>query len=565
MGFAGAGGDGVVMLGSLLQRLAALQGYYSQMPRYYEPQIRGGGSAVKLGLDTEMLSLPKDKLDLLLCFDWGTYIKFSRELQLGAEPVILYEKDLPSEVNLPPQSILIQVDFSAESEKTTGSARNKNIVALGLLEKALSLSENGLAKAIEEDEDLKLLRLHLDAYEAGQTLYSGINLPSIALAPPRDSQPRIVLHGNKSIAQGAIRAGCQAFFGYPITPASEIMEEMQNKLSFMDGAFLQTEDEIASAGMVLGAALTGAKSITGTSGPGFDLMTEMLGLASAAEVPFVIVDVQRGGPSTGLPSVLEQSDLNHAIYGGHGEAARVVLAAYDVPGCYRMAIESINISQYYQVPVILLTDQWIGQTFVATDDSFMHRDYPTLSAKKPSQIDKDNYQRYKKTEDFISPIAFAGEEGFTYQTTGLTHNEKGNPSINHESQQWLHEKRWKKLDPLREREDLVTIICERETEAGIISWGSSAQVVKQAVSELRLQDKISICIPELIHPLPLAVERFVNSVERLLVVELNYSGQLFHYLRSQTNLPAKSVACARSGGYPFTEAEISKQIQEFLI
>ena len=159
MGFAGAGGDGVVMLGSLLQRLAALQGYYSQMPRYYEPQIRGGGSAVKLGIDTEMLSLPKDRLDLLLCFDWTTYIKFAPELQLSAEPVILYEKVPPTEVDLPPKSILIQIDFSAVSENTTGSARNKNIVALGLLEEALGLAEKGFARAIEENTRFSKLEL----------------------------------------------------------------------------------------------------------------------------------------------------------------------------------------------------------------------------------------------------------------------------------------------------------------------------------------------------------------------------------------------------------------------
>ena len=553
------------MLGSLLQRLAALQGYYSQMPRYYAPQIRGGGSAVKLGIDTEMLSLPKDRLDLLLCFDWAKYIEFAPELQLGAGSVILYEKDPPPQASLPSQSTRIQIDFSKESENTTGSARNKNIVALGLLEKTLGLPENGLAKAIEEDENLRLLKQQITAYEAGQALCSRINLPPLALASPRDDLPKIVLHGNKAVAQGAISAGCQTFFGYPITPASEIMEEMQNELPHMNGAFLQAEDEIASAGMIVGAALTGAKSMTSTSGPGFDLMTEMMGLASAIEVPLVIVDVQRGGPSTGLPSKLEQSDLNHAIYGGHGDAPRVVLAAYDVPGCYRLAIESFNISQYYQVPVILLTDQWLGQTFVATDDDFMDGDSSTLSAKRPHQIDKDNYCRYKKTEDFISPMAFVGDDGFIYQTTGLTHNEKGHPSINSESHQWLHEKRWKKLNPLRERKDLVKIIGEEEPRAGIISWGSSAQVVMQAVSELGLQHKVSICIPEIIHPLPTAVERFVQSVKRLLVVELNYSGQLYHYLRSQTHLPAKSVTFARPGGSPFSRAEISQQIEELLI
>lgn len=552
-----------MMLGSLLQRLAALQGYYSQMPRYYGPQIRGGNSAIKLGLDAGMLSLPKDPVDVLLCFSWGTYVEFASQLPVGAESVVLYEEAPPPGLELPPQSVRFQIDFSGKSEASTGTDRNKNIVALGFLERALGLPENGLPKAIEQDEELRLLREHLTAYQAGQLLCSEQRLPQLVIAPARDASPKVVLHGNTAVARGAIQAGCRAFFGYPITPASEIMQEMQDSLSGMGGAFLQAEDEIASAGLVLGAALTGVKSMTSTSGPGLDLMTEMMGLASAAEIPFVVVDVQRGGPSTGLPSTSEQSDLNHAIYGGHGDAPRVVLAAYDVPGCYRLAVESMNISQYYQVPVILLTDQWVGQTFVATDSDIAREDCPIRDAKRPGPEDVDGYRRYKATEDMISPMAFVGDEGLMYRTTGLTHNESGAPALDHGTHEWLHEKRWKKLSPLRARDDLVTVVGDDEARAGVISWGSSAQVALEAAAA-GLRHQVRVCIPELVHPLPRAIEQFVQSVDRLLVVEMNYSGQLYHYLRSQTQLPPRTEVHARSGGRPFSRDEVSLRLRELL-
>ena len=382
IGIAGTGGDGVVVLGSFLQKLAARLGYFSQMPRYYGAQIRGGGSAVKLGLDAECLSLPKDSLDILVCFDWEKYLEVEQELPLGLDTLVLYENDPPGRINLPQKSF--KVGFSKKSQEVTGTTLNKNIVALGLLVRILALPEDRVQEAIEEDEESKLLQENLLALKAGEDLFPQFPFPELKLSPARDDSAKLILHGSAAMARGAIQAECRTFFGYPITPAAEIMQEMQKELSLKKGIFLQAEDEIASIGLAVGASLTGAKSITSTSGPGFDLMTEMMGLASAAEIPMVIIDVQRCGPSTGIPSKSEQSDLNHAIYGGHGDAPRVVIAPYDVEGCYRLVIESINIAQYFQTVVVLLSDQWLGQTLVAITDEFLNKDYPIVERKKPA-------------------------------------------------------------------------------------------------------------------------------------------------------------------------------------
>ncbi|MEK7281176.1 MAG: iron dependent repressor, metal binding and dimerization domain protein, partial [Chloroflexota bacterium] len=338
--------------------------------------------------------------------------------------------------------------------------------------------------------------------------------------------------------------------------------EMQEQLARHNGIFLQAEDEIAALGLALGASLTGAQSLTSTSGPGLDLMTEMMSLASAAEIPIVIVDVQRGGPSTGIPSKSEQSDLNHAIYGGHGDAPRVVIAPYDTEGCYRLVIESINISEEFQTPVVLLSDQWLGQTLVAVDTALWRKDLQAKGRKKPDPKTLQEYKRYQLTEDFISPMAAVGDEGLIYQTTGLTHNEKGTPATNFETQQSMHEKRWLKLMPLRRRDDLVNVLGNAQSSRGIITWGSSAQVVWETVKDLGLQDKVKICVPELIHPLPEKVEGFLSSMEKLLVVEMNYSGQLYHYLRSQIDLPRRTEIYSRTGGRPFSRKELTGPIKE---
>ena len=560
IGIAGAGGDGVIFLGSLLQRLAASQGYFSQMPRYYGAQIRGGTSAIKLSLDAERLSLPEDNADIIVCFNWEKYQELAHELPLRGDTLLLYDGEPPGEINLPEKSFL--VGFSKISQEVTGSTLNKNMVALGLLKRIIALLADQVNITIEGDGEIALAEDNLSAIEAGEHLFFELHFPQLRLSPARDHFPKVILHGNGAIARAAVRAGCRAFYGYPITPASEVMQEMQEEFSRVGGIFLQTENEIASAGMSIGASLVGVESMTATSGPGFDLMTEMMGLASAAEIPMVIVDVQRCGPSTGIPSKSEQSDLNHAIYGGHGDAPRVVIASCDVEGCYRLTIESINIAQHFQTPVILLSDQWLGQTLVAINSEFLKKDYPVVKMKRLAKENLEHYQRYRLTEDFISPMAAVGDEGLVYQTTGLTHNEMGAPALNFETHHKIHEKRWKKLLPLRQRDELVKVLGDQECRKGIVTWGSSAQTVLETVKDLGLQHQVKVCVPELLHPLPHRVESFLNSIEKLLVIEMNYSGQLHRYLRSQIDLPRETKVYSRVGSRPFSKKELTEPVIE---
>jgi 2-oxoglutarate ferredoxin oxidoreductase subunit alpha len=559
LGIVGAGGHGIVAMGSLLQRIAASQGYFSQMPRYYTAQIRGGGSAIKLGLDARRLSLPKDVLDLLVCFSWEKYLEFEPELTVGADTVVIYEEDPPSGVKLPKNSF--KIGFSRISQEETGSDKNMNLVALGLLMRLLSFDRERMNKVIDEDTALQLLKENIVALDIGENIFAELSFPDISLEPPRDESTKIVVHGNTAMSRAAIRAGCRAYFGYPITPSAEIMKDMLEALFYEKGVFVQAEDEIAAVGMAIGSSFVGVKSLTGTSGPGLDLMTESIGLASAAEIPLVLIDVQRCGPSTGIPSASEQSDLDHAIYGGHGDAPRVVMAPYDIDGCYRLVIEGFNIAEGYQTPVILLSDQWLGQTFVAVNDGFMQNDYKLIERKKPSTEDSDGYLRYRVTEDFVSPMAAAGDEGFTYRTTGLTHNQRGAPAFDFENHRTLHEKRWKKLAPLRQRGDLIKVLGNEKSRKGMITWGSSAPFVLDTIEELGVQDRVKVCIPELIYPLPDRVVDFVGSLDRLLVLEMNYSGQLYRYLRSQADLPSDSNVYCRVGGRPFSRGELADVIR----
>lgn len=558
----GSGGDGVVVLGSFLQKLTAEQGYFSQMPRYYGAQIRGGASAVKLSLDAEHTCVAEDTADILVCFNWEKYQEVTEELALRTDTLVLYDGNPPPEANLPPQSFA--VDFARQSREVTGTTLSKNMVALGLLKGILALPADEVQRAIDRDKELAMLKGNLAVIEAGESLFSAFPFPDLRLSPPRNRTPKVILHGSGTMVRAAIQANCRAFFGYPITPASEIMQAMQEEIAQRGGVFLQAEDEIAAAGLCVGASMVGVKSITATSGPGFDLMTEMIGLAASAEIPMVVIDVQRCGPSTGIPSKSEQSDLNQAIYGGHGDAPRVVMAPYDIEGCYRLVIASLDMAQYFQTPVILLSDQWLGQTLVAAESDFLEKNYPGTDSKKPAVAEGQSYHRYQLTEDFISPMAVVGDAGLQYQTTGLTHNEMGSPAWDFKTQQIMHEKRWQKLLPLCQREDMVKLFGEPDCPTGIITWGSSAQIVRETVNALGLQNQIKVCVPELIYPLPDRVRHFVESIEKLLVIEMNYSGQFYRYLRSQVDVPVKTKVYARAGGRPFSKKELSPLMMELV-
>ncbi|HID29530.1 MAG TPA: hypothetical protein EYP19_05940, partial [Desulfobacterales bacterium] len=276
----------------------------------------------------------------------------------------------------------------------------------------------------------------------------------------------------------------------------------------------------------------------------------------------VIIDVQRCGPSTGIPSKSEQSDLNHAIYGGHGDAPRVVMAPYDVEGCYRLVHESFDITEHFQTVVVLLSDQWLGQTFVATNGAFLEREYHSISRKRPGKEDLKEYHRYRLTDDHISPMSNVGDEGLMYRTSGLSHNMDGAPAFDFETHQGLHQKRWKKLMPLCQRDDLIKVFGNETSTKGIITWGSSAQIVLDTIKFLGVQNSVKVCVPELLCPQAVKTDRFVQSVDKLLVVEMNYSGQLYHYLRSQIDLPKKTRVYCRAGGRPFSRGELAEPIGE---
>jgi 2-oxoglutarate ferredoxin oxidoreductase subunit alpha len=331
------------------------------------------------------------------------------------------------------------------------------------------------------------------------------------------------------------------------------------------GAVLQAEDEIAGIGSAIGASFAGKKSMTATSGPGLSLKTEMMGLASIAELPLVVINVQRGGPSTGLPTKNEQSDLFAACFSAHGDVIRPVLAPTSVADTFRTTIEAFNIAEYYQTPVIVLSDQEISQR-KETLDPIDTSQFTILERLRPVGSDLQDYKRFRQTKNHISPISHPGMLGGTYLASGIEHTESGAPTNSGAVHARMNAKRTLKFEPLKERRDLFEITGNPDAPLAMIAWGSVAGVCREALAWAKADGlNVKLLVPYLVYPVSESVyQEFLSSVQRGLVIEQTHLAQFHKMLRMHLDLPKGLKSLARSGANPFLPGEIVAALHKHL-
>jgi 2-oxoglutarate ferredoxin oxidoreductase subunit alpha len=330
------------------------------------------------------------------------------------------------------------------------------------------------------------------------------------------------MQGNEAIAMGALAAGCRFYAGYPITPSTEVAEVMARELPKVGGKFIQMEDEIASMAAIIGASVGGLKSMTATSGPGFSLMQENIGYAAMAEIPCVIVNVQRLGPSTGQPTAASQGDVMQARWGTHGDHPIIALSPVSVAQSFELAVEAFNLSEKYRTPVILLADEIIGHM----REPIELPDFSTVEKVERVVADTPSaYRAFRNDSGDVPPMASFGT-GYRYHITGLFHDEVGFPTQRlDEIEPWLE-----RVNSKFERADDI-LLYQTDYESGarmaILSYGASARTARHAMRQLRAKgEKVNLFTAQTIWPFPeAAVEELADSVERIIVPEMNL-GQL---------------------------------------
>jgi 2-oxoglutarate ferredoxin oxidoreductase subunit alpha len=561
----GSGGDGAVAAGDILSMACARDGLNVIKTEAYGPQIRGGESSCTVRISATPIHAQADAIDALVVFSWADFARFRSELFLKKNAIVFYdEKDAPPEAMKAWR--LVPVAFTTLAADA-GAKNGRNIVALGLLSSAFGLPAEAIRKAVRGRFSKKgeaVIEANIRAFDGGAA--KGIEL--LLGTDHLDytiSTPKLLMAGNEASAVGALEAGCRYFAGYPITPSSEVLHYLSEWLPRVGGACLQTEDELAAIGAVVGGSFAGKKSMTATSGPGLSLMSEMIGLASMAEVPCVIVNVQRGGPSTGIPTKSEQSDLWHSIYGGHGDTPRAVLTCTDVADSFHTTVDGFNIAEEFQLPVIVLSEQSIAQRRETIEANAL--EHEVVDRRLAAGEELESYRRYRVTDAGASPMSVPGMKGGEYQTNGLEHDEQGRPSSMYTTHETMNAKRYRKLEAIAKKYPLFYRFGPENPDLGILCWGSSTGVVREAVDRLTARGyRVAAFSPRILMPLPVAeIQKFVDAAKNVLVVELSFAGQFHKYLRSETDLPmGRTTVYARSGGKNLTVTEVMEKALEAL-
>ena len=561
----GQGGDGTLTVVDLLGRYFRKRGLYVYTSRNTLSRIRGGHADANVRACRDPRAAIKAKADLLLAFDQEAIDVVRPEL--AADALVLYDStafkaDFPNALGFP---------FATMAGSQLGQPIYKNTAAYGAIAVLMGFDDAVVRQVIEErfkrrgaealDKNLKALEI---GRQAALAVPSAVNRWSLAEG---DAHNLILTTGNQATALGFVVGGGRFFAGYPITPATEIMEYLMRYLPNYHGVVRQGEDELASINMVIGAATTGARAMTSTSGPGLSLMTEGIGHAGTAELGILIADCQRVGPSTGQPTRHEQSDLAHLAHLGHGEFPKFILSPGSAEDCFYLTVDALNLAEKWRLPVILLLDQALCQnasTVPSFDLSRVKVDRPSvLTAEQVTKLAE--YKYYAFSPNGISPFAPVGTPGVTSQITGNEHDEWGHVSVNSVNRHKMMEKRMGKLVQARDELPRPRYFGRKEARIGLIGYGSTSGPILEAMDVLDAEGIVTKYLQaRTLFPVQQeTLGPFFDSVDVAYVVEHNYTGQLARLIREEMpQYHAKLRSILKYDGFSFRAPDIADPIRE---
>ncbi|MBO9128900.1 2-oxoacid:acceptor oxidoreductase subunit alpha [Bacillus sp. 165] len=570
----GQQGEGIESTGEIFSIALNRLGYYLYGYRHFSSRIKGGHTNNKIRVSTTEVRAISDDLDILVAFDQETIDVNFYELRPGG--IVIADAKFNPTIPENTDVTLYAVPFT-DIATELGTSLMKNMVAVGASSAVLGLGEAVYLDVVEEifgRKGQQVVEKNMEAIKRGaqyikELLGNKVNLMQLEQA---DGKKRMFMIGNDAIAFGALAGGARFMAAYPITPASEIMEYLIKKLPKVGGTVIQTEDEIAACTMAIGANYGGVRTLTASAGPGLSLMMEAIGLSGITETPLVIVDTQRGGPSTGLPTKQEQSDLMAMIYGTHGEIPKVVIAPSTVEEAFYDMAEAFNIAEEYQVPVILLTDLQLSlgkQTVepLQFDKVQIRRGTLDLNAQLPEIENKGYFKRYEVTEDGVSPRVVPGMKNGIHHVTGVEHDETGKPSEVAANRNAQMDKRLRKLSNLRFDTPVYKNAKHAEADLLLVGFNSTRGTIEEAMDRLE-QDgmKVNHAHVRLVHPFPAnELLPLVKSAKKVVVVENNATGQLSNLIKMNVGQAEKISSLLKYDGNPFLPKEIYNECKKGVV
>ena len=560
----GQQGEGIDSTGEIFAVALNRLGYYLYGYRHFSSRIKGGHTNYKIRVTTTPVKAISDDLDILIAFDQETLDLNIGELRDGG--IVIADSKFGPQVQK--ENVQFFPVPITEIAQNLGTSLMKNMVAVGVTSAILDLPIDAFKEIVEEmfgKKGQEVVNKNMDAIAAGAEYIRNEakeSLNEFALAKA-DGKKRLFMTGNEAVALGALAAGVRFMPAYPITPATEVMEYLIKKLPKLGGAVIQTEDEIAAATMAIGASYGGVRTMTSTSGPGVSLMQEAIGLAGITETPLVIIDVQRGGPSTGLPTKNEQSDFNAAINGAHGEIPKIVIAPNSVEDAFYDTAEAFNLAEMYQCPVFVLTDLALGmgkQTVEPLDNNRVKINRGKFIGDQELPAIEGMFKRYEFTEDGISPRVIPGQKYGIHHVTGVEHAETGRPSEATNIRKKMMDKRLNKIKDVANNFNtpIYTEDLKDEADVLVVGIGSTQGVIKEAAGRLE-KDGLNVnqAHVRLVYPFPAEeMKGLMEKAKKVVVVENNGTGQLADLMKLHVGMGEKVEKLLKYDGNPFLPSEI---------
>ncbi len=568
----GQQGEGVESTDRIFSTALNRLGYYLYGYRHFSSRIKGGHTNNKIRISTKPIRAISDDLDILVAFDQESIDLNAGELRPGG--VVVADAKFSPTIPEGVQARLFAVPITAIAEEL-GTSLMKNMVASGASWGLLGLPMEIFNKAVEEEFGRKgpaIVEKNVEAVRRGAEFIleqAGGPLDEFKLEDA-DGKMKLFMIGNEALALGSIAAGCRLMSAYPITPASEIMEYLIKKLPKFGGTVVQTEDEIAAVTMAIGANYAGVRTMTASAGPGLSLMMEAIGLSGMTETPLVIVDTQRGGPSTGLPTKQEQSDINALINGTHGEIPKLVIAPSTIEECFYDMIEAFNLSEEYQIPVIVATDLQLSlgkQTSEPLDyDRIAIKRGKLVTDELPPNEENRLFKRYEFTEDGVSPRVLPGAKHGIHHVTGVEHDQEGRPSENALNREKMMDKRLGKISDLRITDAIKVDGSHANPDLLIVSMGSTGGTIEEARSRLTADGaKTNQMMVRQMHPFPSELLKpHLDAAKQIVVLENNATGQLANLIKLHLGYHDKVRNLLKYDGTPFLPSEIHKACKELI-
>lgn len=569
----GQQGEGIDSTGEILAAALNRLGYHIYGYRTFSSRIKGGHTNYTIRISTERVVGNAEKIDILLAFDQDSITRLGENLAKGA--IVITDAD--GKVSIPAELGINHVAVPmTQISKDLGNTLMKNTVGLGVSAALMGLGKEDFAAIIKEQFERKgekVVNLNTEAFMKGYQFIkdANIDLSSTELLPG-DGKRRYMMSGNEAAGFGALVGGCRFLAAYPITPASEIMQYLIKEMPNYHGAAIQVEDEIASLIMAIGAGYTGVRSMTSTSGPGLSLMMEALGYAGMTESPVVIIDVQRAGPSTGMATKHEQSDLYEMVYGSHGDLARIVLTPGTVEEVFYDTALAFNLAEKYQVPVIVALDMALGlckQTVEVFDFDTINIDRGQVMTEEELEKLGSDFKRYLLTENGVSPRSLPGQKHGLYLATGVEHDPSGHIFEGRENRVKMVDKRFKKLEGAAKelKGHSLEYLGSENPDLLTIGWGGTKGQLTETYQTLKEEGyNVAHLHFRAVSPFPKEqVQAYIYAAKKVLIVENNSSGQLGNIIAQAIDIDRNRVQkLLKYDGNPFIAAEIISRCREVL-